>query len=58
MVGLMETLVLEMVKRREAKERMVAALERLMKWIEVMDRGDGYGIGWGGFREEDNMDEN
>ena len=37
MAGLLDTLVLEMVKRREAKERMVAAKERLMKWIEVMD---------------------
>ena len=27
----------EMVKRREAEERTVAALERLMRWIEVMD---------------------
>ena len=37
MVSLMETLVLEMVRRWEAEERMVAALERLMRWIEVMD---------------------
>ena len=34
MVGLIETLVSEMVKRREAEERMAAALERLMKWVE------------------------
>ena len=34
MAGLIETLVLEMVKQREAKERMAAALERLMKWVE------------------------
>ena len=37
MVSLIETLVLEMVKRREAEERMVAALERLMKWVEEME---------------------
>ena len=37
MASLMETLVSEMVKRREAEERMVAALERLMRWIEVTD---------------------
>lgn len=30
-------LVSEMVKRREAEERMVAAMEMLMRWIEVMD---------------------
>ena len=29
--------MLEMVRRWEAEERMVAALERLMRWIEVMD---------------------
>ena len=34
MVSLIETLILEMVKRREAKERTAAALERLMKWVE------------------------
>ena len=33
-VSLIETLVSEMVKRREAKERTAAALERLMKWAE------------------------
>ena len=27
----------EMVKRRDAEERMAAALERLMRWIEVTD---------------------
>ena len=37
MASLIETLVLEMVKRREAKERMAAALERLMKWVEEME---------------------
>ena len=34
MVSLIETLILEMVKRREAKERTAAALERLMKWVK------------------------
>ena len=34
MASLIETLVLEMVKQREAEERMAAALERLMKWVE------------------------
>ena len=37
MASLMETLVSEMVKRRDAEERMAAALERLMRWIEVTD---------------------
>ena len=37
MVGLIETLVLEMVKQREAEERMTAALERLMRWVEEME---------------------
>ena len=37
MVGLVKTLVLEIVKRREAEERMVAALERVMKWIKEMN---------------------
>ena len=37
MVGLVKTLVLEIVKRREAEERMAAALERLMKWIKEMN---------------------
>ena len=27
----------EMVRRWEAEERMVAAMERLMRWIEVTD---------------------
>ena len=36
MAGLIKTLVLEMVKRREAEERMAAALERLMKWVKEM----------------------
>ena len=30
-------LVSEMVKRREAEERLVAALERLMKWVKEME---------------------
>ena len=34
MVRLIKTLGSEMVKWREAKERMVAVLERLMKWVE------------------------
>ena len=34
MASLIETLVLEMVKQREAEERTAAALERLMKWVE------------------------
>ena len=34
MASLIETLVLEMVKQREAEERMAVALERLMKWVE------------------------
>ena len=37
MVRLVDMLVSEMVKRREAEERMVAAMEMLMRWIEVMD---------------------
>ena len=37
MASLMETLVSEMVRRWEAEERMVAAMERLMRWIEVTD---------------------
>ena len=34
MVGLIETLVSEMVKWREAEERMAAALEQLIRWVE------------------------
>ena len=34
MAGLIKTLVSEMVKQREAEERMAAVLERLMKWVE------------------------
>ena len=37
MVSLMENLVSEMVRRWEVEERTVAALERLMRWIEVTD---------------------
>ena len=33
MASLMETLVLEMVRRQEVEERTAAALERLMRWI-------------------------
>ena len=36
-VRLIEMLVSEMVKRREAEERLVAALERLMKWVKEME---------------------
>ena len=39
MASLIEMLVSEMVRRREAEEGMVAALERLMRWIEVTDLG-------------------
>ena len=38
MASLIETLVSEMVKRREAEERMAAALERLMKWVEETEK--------------------
>ena len=34
MASLIETLVSEMVRQREAEERTAAALERLMKWVE------------------------
>ena len=37
MASLIKTLVSEMVKWREAKERTAAALERLMKWVEEME---------------------
>ena len=37
MVGLIKTLVSEMVKWREAEERMAAALEWLMRWVEEME---------------------
>ena len=37
MASLIETLVSEMVKRREAEERMAVALERLMKWVQETD---------------------
>ena len=37
MASLIETLISEMVKRREAEERTAAALERLMKWVEEME---------------------
>ena len=52
MAGLIKTLVLEMVKQREAKERMAAALERLMKWVEDMEsESDGEESEKLGFRE-------
>ena len=37
MVGLIETLVSEMVKWREAEKRVAAALEWLMRWVEEME---------------------
>ena len=37
MARLIETLILEMVKWWEAKERTAAVLERLMKWVEEME---------------------
>ena len=37
MASLIETLILELVKWREAEERTAAALERLMKWVEEME---------------------
>ena len=37
MASLIKTLISEMVKQREAEERMAAALERLMKWVEEME---------------------
>ena len=37
MASLIETLISEMVKWREAEERMAAALERLMKWVKEME---------------------
>ena len=37
MARLIKTLVLEMVKLREAKERMVVVLERLMEWVEATE---------------------
>ena len=37
MASLVEMLVSEMVRRQEVEERTVAALERLMLWIKVMD---------------------
>ena len=38
MASLIEMLVSEMVKRREAEERTAAALERLMKWVKEMEK--------------------
>ena len=52
MASLIETLVSEMVKRREAKERTAAALERLMKWVkETESESDGEESEKSGFRE-------
>ena len=52
MVGLIETLISEMVKQREAEERMAAALERLMKWVKEMELElDGEELEKSGFRE-------
>ena len=52
MVSLIETLVSEMVKQREAEERMAAALERLMKWVEETEsESDGEESEKSGFRE-------
>ena len=46
MASLIETLISEMVKWREAKERMAAALERLMKWVEETEsEKSGFGEG-------------
>ena len=54
MASLIETLVSEMVKRREAEERMVAVLERLMKWVEEMEsESDGEESETLGFGEEE-----
>ena len=41
MVSLIETLISEMVKWREVEERMAAALERLMKWVEETESESG-----------------
>ena len=52
MVSLIKTLVSEMVKWREAEERMAAALERLMKWVEESEsESDGEELEKSGFRE-------
>ena len=54
MASLIETLISKMVKQREAKERMVAALERLMKWVEETElESDGEEEEKLGFREEE-----
>ena len=54
MAGLIETLISEMVKQREAKERTAAALERLMKWVEETESElDGEESEKLGFREEE-----
>ena len=51
MASLIKTLVLEMVKQREAEERMAAALEKLMKWVKEtkseLDREESEKSGFG-----------
>ena len=52
MASLIETLISEMVKQREAEERTAAALERLMKWVKEMEsESDGEELEKSGFRE-------
>ena len=52
MASLIETLILEMVKWREAKERMAAVLGRLMKWVKEMElESDGEESEKSGFEE-------
>ena len=52
MMSLIETLISEMVKRREAEERTAAALERLMKWVEETElESDGEELEKSGFGE-------
>ena len=52
MAGLIETLVSELVKQREAEERTAAALERLMKWVKETElESDGEESEKSGFRE-------
>ena len=54
MASLIKMLVSEMVKRREAKERMAVVLERLMKWVEESEsESDGEESEKLGFGEEE-----
>ena len=54
MARLIETLISEMVKQREAEERMAAVLERLMKWVEETElESDGEGSEKVEFGEEE-----